>query len=150
MKKVISISLIVLLVSLVFVGCTQPFNPVDKALIDSLNEYDDGYLQRNWDTMKNVFDYPVEVLSTSANFDETQLENKYQTIFVKYNGFWLGVNYNSGDITVTGDQAVAKILFSVWKNEDKSDLKTEYIDLYFEKSGSVWKIYKMSRFEIDD
>jgi len=150
MKKVILILFIVLSVSLVFVGCTQPINPVDQALIHSLNEYDDGYLQRNWDAMKNVFDYPVEVESKSAAFDETGLKNEYQTIFVKYNGFWLGINYNSSDITVTGDQAVAKILFSVWQNEDKSDLETENIDLYFEKNGSVWKIYKMSRFEIDD
>ncbi|MDK2951519.1 MAG: hypothetical protein PWQ77_1184 [Kosmotogales bacterium] len=150
MKKVILISFIVLSVSLVFVGCTQPFNPVDQALINSLNEYDDGYLQRNWDAMKNVFDYPVEVESTLTTFDETELETEYQTIFAKYNGFWLGVNYNSNDITVTGDKAVAKIVFSVWKNEDKSDLKTKNIDLYFEKNGSVWKIYKMSRFEIDD
>jgi hypothetical protein len=41
-------------------------------------------------------------------------------------------------------------VFSVWKNEDKSDLETKNINLYFEKNGSVWKIYKMSRFEIDD
>jgi hypothetical protein len=63
-------------------------------LIDSLNEYDDGYLQRNWDAMEKVFYYPVEVESTLTTFDETGLENKYQTIFAKYNGFWLGINYN--------------------------------------------------------
>ncbi len=150
MKKVICLSFISIVLIFIFAGCTQPFNPVDQNLINALNEYDDGYLQRNWDAMKNVFEYPVTVESVSSDFNETQLENEFGDIFLKYNGFWLGINYNSNNITINGNFAVAKIEFSVWQNESKSDIQKENIDIYFEKIGDSWKIYKLSRFEIDE
>lgn len=150
MKKVICLSFISIVLIFIFAGCSQPFNPVDQNLINALNEYDDGYLQRNWDAMKNVFEYPVTVESVSSDFNETQLENKFEAIFLKYNGFWLGINYNSSNITVNGNFAIAKIEFSVWQNESKSDIQKENINIYFEKIGDTWKIYKLSRFEIDE
>lgn len=150
MKKVIFLSFISIVLIFIFTGCSQPFNPVDQNLINALNEYDDGYLQRNWDAMKNVFEYPVTVESVSSDFNETQLENKFEAIFLKYNGFWLGINYNSSNINVNGNFAIAKIEFSVWQNESKSDIQKENINIYFEKIGDTWKIYKLSRFEIDE